>query len=213
MFQQALPNSLTKNSAVGFLARRILGGQDDEIFFPPVEGDMYSVPERDLHNLNSTANAASVHFATDLASDRKTLAGITSLIVVVERLNPAAHALGLMEEGIRNTAEFKLSLAGIHVMPLLPITARYINVHVFQNAATVISKLQQGVKLECDPTISTLAAPWPDSVLTSNPNRPAIGSVLRQYGSKHRAGYHRSRDISRRSTHWPVACTSGSKLP
>ena len=83
-------------------------------------------------------------FASDQTVDRKTLTGITSLIVVVEKLNPAAHALGLMEEGIRNTAEFKLSLAGIRVMPLLPITARYINVHVFQNAATVISNYSRG---------------------------------------------------------------------
>jgi hypothetical protein len=128
----------------GWFARRIIGGQDDEIFFSLVEGGMNSVPERDLHNLNSTAKAAPVCFATDLASDRKTLAGITSLIVVIEKLNPAAHALGLMEEGIRNTAEFKLSLAGIRIMPLLPITARYINVHVFQNAATVISKYSRG---------------------------------------------------------------------
>lgn len=44
MFQQALPNSLAKNNAVGFLARRLLGGQDDEIFFPLVEGDMNSLP-------------------------------------------------------------------------------------------------------------------------------------------------------------------------
>jgi hypothetical protein len=52
------------------------------------------------------------------------LTSITSLIVVVERLDADAYGLGLTEEGIRNNAAFKLNSAGIRgvLPPLLPVT-------------------------------------------------------------------------------------------
>jgi|SRR5579862_4487472 len=55
-------------------------------------------------------------FASDDPSDRRTLRGITTIIVVIEELEPAAIADGLTVSQLRTDVELRLRMAGLKVL-------------------------------------------------------------------------------------------------
>jgi hypothetical protein len=179
---------------------------------------------------------------SDTENDRKTLVGITAVDVVIEQLQPGASRIGLTRESLQTDVELKLRLAGMRVAKDVNLQFLYVSLIVANDArAAVVSvELKQDVVLVRDPTITYMGGPtWQHLILISNPSAQDIRDTVKDMVDKflnawlsvnprrspsqtrrpspvrlETPGWISSFEVhSPRSTHWPVACTSWSKLP
>ena len=107
---------------------------------------------------------------------RRSLAGITSLTVLVEELPAAAVNLGLTKEALQTDVELKLRLAGMKIESTAPAML-YVNLNVGDDgsAANIVVELDQSVVLARNPSIMVWGvATWSTSVLVTNTNASGI---------------------------------------
>jgi hypothetical protein len=116
-----------------------------------------------------------ISYAIDSDATRQTLKGIDAMNVVIEELQPNiqrfAPKFGLQRERIQTDVELMLKKAGIAVLthdqwlkaPGRPFLYVVVNTHEYEKywyAYDVRVQLRQGVILEMNPSITTMADTW-----------------------------------------------------
>ena len=109
--------------------------------------------------------------AADTELERRTLAGLTGVEVVVEPMDPAAEKDGLTTSTLRTDVELKLRQAGIRVltsderlaapgMPYLYLRVGTIKDEEGLYAYDIDLELKQEVRLTRNPALSLMATTW-----------------------------------------------------
>jgi hypothetical protein len=92
----------------------------------------------------------------------KSLHGLKSMNVLVERIKPEIEWLGITQRQIKSETESRLQKSGIRLMPQGPYL--YIRVTAFLHDVNIVYEIAASfnrmVTLERDPTISVSAATW-----------------------------------------------------
>ncbi len=126
----------------------------------------------------------------DEEDNRKTLAGLHGIWVVVEDLNQQAQQDGLDENQIHTDVELKLRQAGITVLTKEEWSAThpaglpylYVNVQAFKQreglyAFNVIVELDQSVRLVRNPSVRASVATWRATPVLGTTGERDLGSV------------------------------------
>ena len=119
----------------------------------------------------SLAGFGSITFAGDSEPERKTLKGITGLMVMVRNVKSKGEKIDLTEDQLQTDAEIKLRMAGIEVLtekqwlkkkglPYIFITVHMKGKLETSYAYQVAVRLIQNVTLERNPDILSHAATW-----------------------------------------------------
>ena len=128
-----------------------------------------------------TMVVAQLCHGADTEEERRTLAGVTAIHVVVEELPAGASNLGLTQKSIATDVELKLRLAGMRVVESSRVLL-YVNANLMNNlrAAHVEIELVQPVTLVRDPTImSVLGRTWSAGNLIVNPSAQFIHDAIK----------------------------------
>ena len=127
-----------------------------------------------------TMALAQVGHAADLQTTRKTLAGITTVQILVEGLDPAAGSIGLTKESLRADVEVQLRTSGMQIVGESS-TFVYVNIALTTDArsANILVELYQPVTLLRNPTITSSAVTWSVGGVIANPSARGIHDMLK----------------------------------
>jgi len=97
--------------------------------------------------------------------ERATLKGVSAFSVVVEGLDPDLERYGVTKKQLQTAVELRLRKAGLPVRDGVTLPYLYINVNslIHDDGTASISirvEFKQAVRLERDPTLSTMATTW-----------------------------------------------------
>ena len=136
--------------------------------------------------------------ASNVWTDRSTLAGLEGVLVLIEPLKPDAKKHGLTEAALETDVELRLRQYGIKVVSeqerLLQAGRPYLYVNVNAMikedlgtfAVSVEVALYQNVRLERDPTIEIAAATWERSEIVTGGlvNLPRVRDIVKDLVDK-----------------------------